>query len=344
MIYLLQPVTSTSMDDRYARNALIKIYYDLGMRSKDIRYILVTTHGIIISERHLKRVLKSLNLGRRVYDNLAEVVEFIQTELQASGQLHGYRMMHAKCQQRGINVRMDDVRLILQQLDPEGVALRRARRLRRRAYFARGPNFIWHLDGYDKLKPFGLCINGCICGFSRNIIWLNVYNTNNNPKVIGGYFLEVVKECGGCPCIIRADYGTENGHVRDFQTFLRRNGTDDMVERAYIDGASTANQRIESWWGQLRKQNANFWIELLHGLQETRDFSGDFLDKSLIQFCFMSLLQVSIMNNNFLSPAKSMLGRACTDGWSLLRRCINARRRTPPIIITVRYVARPRKS
>jgi hypothetical protein len=39
-------------------------------------------------------------------------------------------------------------------LDPEGTHLRRTHRLKRRVYCAKGPNYIWHLDGYDKLKPF----------------------------------------------------------------------------------------------------------------------------------------------------------------------------------------------
>ena len=49
-----------------------------------------------------------------------------------------------------------------------------SRRLERRSYAVPGPNFIWHIDGYDKHKPFGLCIRGCTEGFSRKIIWLNV--------------------------------------------------------------------------------------------------------------------------------------------------------------------------
>ena len=28
------------------------------------------------------------------------------------------------------------------------------------------PNFLWHCDGYDKLKPFGIAIHGCIDGYS----------------------------------------------------------------------------------------------------------------------------------------------------------------------------------
>lgn len=94
--------------------------------------------------------------------------------------------MYAKCREHGLRVRKEDVRLVLKELDPRGVALRQARRFRRRNYFSKGPNFIWHMDSYDKLKPYGICINGSIDGFSRKIIWLNAYTTNSNPKVIGG--------------------------------------------------------------------------------------------------------------------------------------------------------------
>ena len=128
--------------------------------------------------------------------------------------------MASRCRENGLSVRTNDIRIILRHLDPEGVALRSARCLRRHDYYAPGPNFIWHLDGYDKLKPFGICISGCICGFSRKLIWLNAYNTNNNPRIFGGYFLEAVNQYGGCPRFVRGDYGTENVHVKNFQTFF----------------------------------------------------------------------------------------------------------------------------
>ena len=31
--------------------------------------------------------------------------------------------------------------------------------------FEQGPNYAWHCDGYDKLKPFGIAIQGCIDGY-----------------------------------------------------------------------------------------------------------------------------------------------------------------------------------
>lgn len=31
-------------------------------------------------------------------------------------------------------------------------------------FVKKGPNYTWHLDGYDKLKPYGFCIHGCMDG------------------------------------------------------------------------------------------------------------------------------------------------------------------------------------
>ena len=65
--------------------------------------------------------------------------------------------------------------------------------------------------------------------------------------------METVKYFGGCSRVVRTDLGTENTRVRDIQRFLRRNGDDGMAgDNAFIQGASTSNQRIEQWWGFLR--------------------------------------------------------------------------------------------
>ena len=56
----------------------------------------------------------------------------------------------------------------MKTIDPEGVSLRKAHRLKRRKYRAKGPNYVWHVNGYDKLKPYGFCIHGSIDGYSRS--------------------------------------------------------------------------------------------------------------------------------------------------------------------------------
>ncbi|CAL9699776.1 unnamed protein product [Knipowitschia caucasica] len=220
--------------------------------------------------------------------------------------------MYNKCKEHGLHIRKEDVRLILSTIDPEGTETRRSRRLHRRAYFAKGPNFVWHVDSYDKLKPFGICINGAIDGFSRRMLWLNAYFTSSDPKVIGGYFLETMRELGGCARILRTDMGTENCSVRDMQRYLRRNDDDaNAGDKSFIWGRSTANQRIESWWGILRKECVEFWLEHFHRLKNEGDFVGDFLDKNLILFCFLGLIQDELdftkesWNSHVIRPSRN---------------------------------------
>ena len=276
------------------KEVLIKLYFESGFSYTDITALLRKYNGITLSTRQLKRILRVEGLSRRIhYSDIADVAVFIMREVDRSGLLHGYRWMYYKCRAAGFHVRKEDVRLILKEIDPHGVEFRQRRRLFRRRYASEGPNYVWHLDSYDKLKPFGIAINGCIDGFSRYMLWLNAYPTNNDPRIIAGYFVEYISKSGGCPMVIRADYGTENSSVRNLQTFLRRNQTDVLAgQNSFLYGTSVTNQRIESWWGILRKECVEFYINLFHQIKDEGYFNGTYLDKALIQFCFMAIIQV----------------------------------------------------
>ena len=106
--------------------------------------------------------------------------------------------------------------LLLSVLDPAGCEPRKKKRLRRRRYFSKGPNYLWHLNSYDKLKPYGLCISGCIDGFSRKIIWCKVSSSTSDPRIIGGHFVEATEAILACPAKVRGDRGTENKYVASF--------------------------------------------------------------------------------------------------------------------------------
>ena len=62
--------------------------------------------------------------------------------------------------------------------------------LARRTYISTGFNHTWHIDGYDKLKPFGFPIHDSIDGYSRKILRLG--SSNNEPKVIAYCFVNCV--------------------------------------------------------------------------------------------------------------------------------------------------------
>ena len=53
---------------------------------------------------------------------------------------------------------------VLELLDSTGISIGKRKRLRKRQYVSKGPNYFWHIDSYDKLKPYSIAINGCIGG------------------------------------------------------------------------------------------------------------------------------------------------------------------------------------
>ncbi len=80
------------MDDR------IRFYFDQGLTQTEIALCLSVIDDLHISVRHLRRRLSGLQLYRRTqYSDPERVVNFIASQLEGPGCLHGYRMMHERC-------------------------------------------------------------------------------------------------------------------------------------------------------------------------------------------------------------------------------------------------------
>lgn len=105
---------------------------------------------------------------------------------------------------------------------------------------------------------------------------------------------------------MRADAGTENRHIEQIQKIFHRNNS--LNPRQFLYGTSRANQRIEAWWGNLRKHCSQFWMNLFQSLKEDGYFNGSFIDKNLIRFCFINLIRVSfILYHNVYSNKHKLL-------------------------------------
>ena len=276
------------------KEVLISYYFRGGYSYAEILNFLATYHSINITTRHLHRLLRKYGLYRRHQkSSMNNLIQVISKDLKSSSRCFGYRSMHQNIRRKGYVADRETVRLIIKTLDPGGVEQRRRHRLSRRVYRCRGPNWTWHVDGYDKLKPFGFDIHGCIDGYSRKVLWLKVGPTNNNPKLIGSYFLSTVKILSIIPRLIRSDRGTENIILGGMQRFFRRIHTDlQSGISSFRYGTSTSNQRIESWWSQCRKSRMDWWINYFKDLRDK-----DVFDVSIsyhlqaIRFCFMDILQ-----------------------------------------------------
>lgn len=174
----------------------------------------------------------------------------------------------------------------MQYLDPKGCELRRAHRLRRRVYHIAGPNAVWHGDGYDKLKPYGFPIHGCIDGWSRKVLWLVVTHSNNYPDNIASSYLDAVEQNGGCRVELDTDLGTENGTIAAIQAFFR----DD--EHAHCFVSSPRNQRIEGYWSFYWRNNSTWWINFFQDLIHQNHLNtSDSFETECLWFSFAELLQ-----------------------------------------------------
>lgn len=202
----------------------------------------------------LDRRLRHFNI-KYIDTNISidDVQDAVSCELRGPGKLLGYRAMHKKIrQEHGLNVPRDLVHAVMYDLDPEGLEARAvggAKRKKPKACFSsKGPNWVHSLDGHDKLmgyqnSTFPLAVYGCMDTCSRKLLWLRVWTSNSDPKLIGRWYLEYLYETRVMVSYLRVDKGTETGDLATMHAFLRRNH-DDILNACdtVLYGPSTSNQ------------------------------------------------------------------------------------------------------
>ncbi|KZT49991.1 hypothetical protein CALCODRAFT_445088, partial [Calocera cornea HHB12733] len=105
--------------------------------------------------------------------------------------------------------------------DPVGNQQRRGRRLRHSVHWTAGLHEVWLADQHDKWKRFGLFLHVGVENFSNYLLWLKVWWTNLNPRLIASFYLEAARKLSGIPLLTQSDPGTENNGMANCQTMLR---------------------------------------------------------------------------------------------------------------------------
>ncbi|CAG2202321.1 unnamed protein product [Mytilus edulis] len=274
---------------------LVKYYFCCLYTTREICGFLVLCHGISLSMSTIERIKRRLGLRRRQNHTPRFLVQEMILELRSEGYANlGYRSMWRLLNTHyNLTVTQETVRLCLRAIDSVGVESRRRHRLHRRSYFNSGPNYLIHIDGYDKLKSFGIAIHGAIDGYSRRILWLKAGPSNNNPRYIAKFYINFVKESRRIPRVVRADAGTENVILRDLQIALRFNHGDAMAGlRSFSTGRSTGNQRIERLWRNLSESFTSFWRNKFAYLRDAEIFcTAEPLHIECIRYCFLPLIR-----------------------------------------------------
>lgn len=82
----------------------------------------------------------------------------------------GIRYIIGFLRRHGIRVQHSRVVQSLRRVDRLGQVLRDRRIKRRRKYYVKRPNALWHMDGHHKLIRWGIVIHGLIDGFCRTVM------------------------------------------------------------------------------------------------------------------------------------------------------------------------------
>ena len=210
-------------------------------------------------------------ITRRTAD--VEVEAAVQDEITGTGSNVGYRRVCVSLRRKGAIARREDVPQLLLRLDPEEVERRKSRKLRCRIYQTLGPNYVWQIDEFDELKPYRFSTHGCTDGYSRRIIWLEVFASNKCPDLIAYYYLKAAKNLNGIPKIIKVDNGTEHSVIEPIHLFLRDLSNESNVLNSFSVVSSPMNQTIEAYWSGFRKDRLGWWKHFLQDLVDLELFN-----------------------------------------------------------------------
>jgi len=274
-------------------------------------------YGINLSGRQVKRIRLQQGWLRRHNDPAVAEAEQAKTfdaieQLLAEGRIRQYgrrQLIIHLSRKYGHRPRGNDVREALQALDAYGVISRTPEMKKKRQdnYVVPGPDWLWCLDGHDKLSRFGIEIYACVDAFSRKIIWFFVGSSNRTQVSVLRQYLHTVKAIGYCPNFLRTDKGRETPMMADAHYFLYYTACfndpsipDDVFDQisftdCYIYGKSTGNTKVEGLWNQMINGITEQWILFFSALEKATWFREDLpCDQVILIFIFMPILQDEI--------------------------------------------------
>jgi hypothetical protein len=244
-----------------AKRRIQILFFEVGLEDSDILTIL-HKEGFQIGRYTLVRLRFELGLRRRVRgveqcQEADQLVRRLVAEELEKGVIDGYgrRYLYTHFRQRGHIVARDRLFEAYRTMNFEAVERRKRDLQRHRGeYIVPGPNFVWSIDGYCKLRPYGVEIYACIDAYSRYIVWVYVGISASTAVSCAHQFFEALEEVELQPRFVRSDRGVETVMLADAHYQLQTSYEPDLeFQECYLYGTSTANQRIEAWWQQLSK-------------------------------------------------------------------------------------------
>jgi hypothetical protein len=276
-------------------------------------------YNLQVTARHVKTIRLRNSWLRRNNDLEASQAQQAETthlihELLQEGQIRQYGrryLITRLARQYGHRAQDRHVRQALQILDNHNMTQRTPgmRRKRQENYIVPGPDWLWCLDGHDKLARYGIEIYGSVDAYSRKIIWFYVGVSNRTQVSVLHQYLHTIKTLGYCPNYLRTDRGRETPMMADAHYYLYHTAClhDDTISDeafdnicfadCYLFGKSTGNVKIEGLWGQLIIGQTEQWMLYFPKLEAEGWWRDDLVcDTVILIYIFIPIIRGEIFN------------------------------------------------
>ena len=91
-------------------------------------------------------------------------------------------------------------------------------------------------------STYPIAVYGCLDTCSRKVLWVKVWRSNSDPKLIGRFYLEYLYEQRTIASMLRVDKGMETGVMATMHAYLRQQHGDMDAGETVLFGPSTSNQ------------------------------------------------------------------------------------------------------
>lgn len=256
------------------RSRIQQLFFDECLKDK---YILQRLYdeGYIITPTGLRQIRKDLGLRRRqdpvqIQQAIHQARIFFTdtTQLPSILRDYGRGYLYTYMRQQHHIISRDALYSVYREIAPENIIERYGKaRYKRRDFAVPGPDWIWSVDGYDKLKPWGFEIYAAIDAYSRYITWFYCGFSASTAWNVAAQYIDVLAQRGMMPLKIRSDHGGETALMCGLHYYLSMERKvkigPELVPITFRDcwsfGRSVHNVRIESWWHRLYQGQAGKW-------------------------------------------------------------------------------------
>ncbi|KAJ7066212.1 hypothetical protein C8F01DRAFT_1346312, partial [Mycena amicta] len=143
---------------------------------------------------------------------------------------------------------------------------------------------------------FGLCLHIGVDPVPGVILWLNVYWTNSNPRLILKYYLDTVEELGYMPLVSQSDPGTENFGLANGHTLLCQYNDPSLagtLQHRWMNRKKNVQPEM-AWSGLRRRWSEGFENELEVGVREQWYNPDNLLQGLVFRWVFIPWIQAEL--------------------------------------------------